>query len=345
MGKKMEDLSEEEIADMNDDELATLANDPGEEEGVVEGATADAEAAAAKTTTEEEVVADDGDGVVTKDALQKLLDDGDENGMVPLSRLNEVLGREGRANEIIQLLIDAGRVSGVPAEQQEQVAEQVPEFMQYDFKAAQREYIKLISEGDEEGAVAKSEEIEDTRALVSDYKLQQIRDEAVYEAEQRFEGRAVKDSLAKAEVDIYTEFSFLNNQSVDASEAAILAVNAKTKQLIAAGNITPADALRKAAKDIGGQFAKVLKPSAGAAPTPKLDVNGNPITTTVDPRTKEAIQRGLDAKQPSTIKGGVGNAERTATIDISKMTDAQIDQLEKNDPEALAEAMGNNRVG
>lgn len=351
MGKKLEDHSEEELAGMSDDQIGVLAQggeldeegneiagggDGGDGEGVVPGASAkdeggdDGDDGAGGGEGDDGDEGGDGSDDINKTALQLLASEADESGMVPLARLNEVLASDRQKGEIIQLLLAAGKVSGKAddaGDGGDDEAGNEPDFMSYDFKAAQREYIKLITEGDEEAAIAKSEEIEETRAKVNDYKLAKVREEAVAEAEGRVQQREVKSDLKAAEGEIYKEFPFLDNKSKDASEAAILAVNAKAKQLIANEGMPPGAALRKAGKEIGSVFAKVLKPAANAdGKKPPIDARKDGVD---DPRAKGAVKRGLDASQPDTLKSGIGNLDRTRTLDISKMTDAQIDSREE----------------
>jgi hypothetical protein len=349
--KNLNDLSDEQIDALTPEELAAYTAegpaDPdaeGEEEGE-EGA----ENEGIEEEGEEEGE-DDGDPL-TPEQLAALAngdaaeeegeDEGAANDMVPRSRLNRVLERERTTRELAVALLQQNARN---APQQEAVAEvdadPQPEF---DFQAARKEYHRLVVEGEEDKAEAKLTEIDTARDALNDWKLRRAQQAARDEAVQIVTAGQAKRELTAAITEMQTAYPFLDNTSKQANEAAILAVNAKARELVK-GGATPADALRKAAAKFGPTFAKMLKiPGKTDAPTGKTPAGKTPAPGT-DPRSKAALTRNLGIRQPATQKTGVGNREQEATLDINNLSDEQIDKLEKTNPALLAQLRGDTRL-
>lgn len=361
--KGISELSDDEMAGMTDEQLeeamaadAAAADADGEEDGAGEGdgagKTADGEAdgeadgagdgdggSEAEGEEAEGAGANDGeegeDGALTKEQLEALArDDDGRSDMVPRARLNEVLQSERDLREILRT-VAAGQQAAAPAKPVEEEAPKRPEF---DFKAANREYHKLLTDGEEEKALAKLDEIEDARTALHQFDIA----EAERKAEERTYSRVSADQTSRevntVAAEMVKRYPFLDNKSEKANEAAILAVNAKAKQLVAAGK-SPAEALHEAAIKIGGQFAKVLEIPGKNDKKPD---GKKPVKAGEDPRSKDALQRNIGIRQPPGQKSGVGTREQLRTLDISNMTDEQIEKLS---PEELAEARGDTRIG
>src|SRR5690606_22050402 len=102
--------------------------------------------------------------------------------MVPRARLNEVL----ESNRDLRMILR--HVAGSKPEEPAPAAEE-PKRPEYDFKAARREYHRLLNEGETEAAEAKFDEIEEARDALHAFDLQQ----ATRAAEDRAYQRAAAD--------------------------------------------------------------------------------------------------------------------------------------------------------
>lgn len=370
--KSIADLSDAELDAMSTEEVNALVaqseggepapgdasgegagdDDAGNKDGAADGGDADDKGDDDKGGKGEGDDAGDDDGEgddagdkgdkeeLTLEQLAALAAEGD-NRMVPLSRLNEALRR---SDDYATLLREALAARGEPQQPQQPQAPAEPEPPQYDFAAAMREYHKMVTEGEDDKAADKLVEIETKRAEVMEYRLEQqaraLREESAKERSNIERRTAIESAM----VELYEAFPFLNNQSKDADEVAILAVNARAKELVAKGK-NPADALREAGNSIGERFQKLLGKQAPATTDEGGDKGRQAPKDGSDPRSKEALRRNLDIRQPETQKSGVGNRDAISTIDISKMTDEQLDKLEKSDPATFAEIRGDNRIG
>lgn len=321
--------------------------DAGDGEGDADG---DGDGDAGGDSDDEPELDADGNPILTAEQLRAFaeadVDDDDDDGgeMVPRARLNQSIERTKDYQLMLRFLLDGkAAMPAAPVEKSEPVVVAEPEFLKYDFKAKSREMIRLITEGKDDEAATLSDEIENTREQVQQYKLQKTREDALQEANQTISQTEQARLNKEAMKSIYDVYPFLNNTGKDANEAAILAVNAKARQLVQSGK-APHDALLIAAKKIGGEFAKLLKPTGDAG-----SKDGKPgkktATPAKDTRTAESIKRNLNVRQPATQRSGVGNRETDGKLDIRTMTDAQLDALEKNDPAAFAELRGDNRIG
>lgn len=362
--KGIADLTDEEIVGMSDEELqaaldadAAAANAETGEDG--DGAGDPAAASDAGDDSDADGGADDGDGdgddaadggeedenggePLTKEQLEALArerdnDDGDDQPTVPRARLNEVLEANRDLRLILRTALEKGQITGEP----EPAPEPEPERPVYDFKAANREYHKLLTEGDEDAALAKLDEIEDKRAELHAFDVAAARREAETNAYSRTTADRAAQQLDAVAAEMIERYPFLNNKGEQANEAAILAVNAKAKQLAAKGK-TPAEALHEAATKIGGQFEKLLGKPAKQGENEGKGKDTKPVEPGKDPRSQEALRRNLGVRQPPIAKSGVGTREQLRTLDLANMTDEQIDKLS---PEELAEARGDARIG
>lgn len=361
--KNIADMSDEDIEGLSADELLELQTgaaseeDEEEEEG---DESDDSDADEGDGEDEEEADGDedeeseddeDADPQLTKEQLEALAAEEDEDGdpddtsdMVPRSRLNAEIEKGKDKSLVIRALLRSGAGTPAPAAAKDPDPEPEPEFLKYDFKAKGREVIKLIAEGDEDRASALQDEIEDTRAKVNQYNLDKARAEATAQATGEFQAQRARDALDATVADVYERYPMLNNQSKHRNEAAILAVNGKTKELMAKGkpaHLALAEAADKMMKILGLATDKTPAKQGKNDKVAKVDGDKKVDKTPAkDGRTKEALKRNLAIRQPAQQKNGVGTRDRLRTIDIRNMTDAQIDALEKNDPAAYAELIG-----
>lgn len=366
MGKKIEDMTDEDLDALSPEDMLALqtGGSTGEDEGDDEGdgdeggeggdqggdegegdeggeGDGDDESAEAERLRLERLANEGGDG------------DGDEGGegeegqrgsaTVPHARFNEKVQEAKHWRETALALIEAGKAGQAPAQTPASKQEEAPQRPEYDFKAAMREYHKLVLEGEDEKAASKLDEIEDKREAIRVFDLQQVQAQAETSAVQRITARQEAANKAVVIDTLYKTYPFLNNEHKDADEAAILAVNAKAKALVAEG-VSPSEALRRAGEAIGERFAKVLgvsKPATGQDGQGKKPGETKPGK---DTRTPAAVRRGLEVRQPATQKSGVGNREGASKLSIADLTDEQLERLEKTDPAALAELRGDNRI-
>jgi hypothetical protein len=337
--KDITTMTDADIEALSDEELAELTAEQGgaEEEGEEEEETEGEEEETEEETEEEEETEDpDPNAGLTAEEIAALAKDGDLPGgksrVVPHTRFNEV----NEENKDLRLLLKMALAKGDVAPAAVVKEEPAPVRPVYDFKVAQREYHKLISEGEDDKAGLKLDEIEDKREELQQFDLTNIRTQARREAVAEVNQTQAQREVGAVIKDLHERYPFLNENGKAPEEAAILAVNAKAKQLIAQGQ-SPAEALIAAGESIGPRFAKVL----GIAPTKPGKKAVTPLVDGKDPRSKDALKRNLGLRQPPTGKSGVGTREQMRTLDISKMTDAQIDKLT---PAELAEATGANHV-
>lgn len=319
---------EGEESDEGDDAGDAGAGDEGAEGGEGGDAGAGDDAAEGEDDGQSD---DDQQPALTREQLEALASekDDDEDGaagdMVPRSRLNEVLENQRNLRLILQTALATGAIK-TPEPAAAQQDEPQPAFLTYDFKAKAREQVSALANGDEDKALALADEIEEMRAAKHAHELEAARTAGRREAQEVVEVRDTKAAIAAAEADIYEKYPFLNGKGKTPHEAAILAVNAKAKQLVAKGKSVP-EALVEAAEKVGGEFAKLLMPKEKTPPATEKK-------TGKDTRTGPALQRNLNVRQPPQQKSGVGNREQTATIDLRTASDEQIARFEKNHPDA-----------
>lgn len=337
-GKPIHEMTDAELDGVTDEQLLDLGADPAATneggEGEVAGEGEGEGAAAGEGEGEGEGAASgegDGEGTspqLTAEQLEELAREG--TGMIPLPRLNEVLAKLDQRDEMLarqqqvieQLMAERSGAAQQPAQQ-----EQAPE--PYDFRAANRRMIEAISEGDSDAAAAIAEEMEAKR----EEQRAADREAAEAAAVQRLRGEQARDSITAVMADVIKAFPFLDNNNKDVADArAITAINAEARRLVGEGT-PPHEALRLAAEDLAPMFAARLgfKQDAGSrgSGNTSAEASKKPAPGT-DPRTQQAIQRNLAIRQPQTGKTGVGNREAPTIIDIAKLSDAQLDALEKS---------------
>lgn len=343
-GPDITTMTDEQIGALSDDELEeALSGDPIDEGADDDNDEPDAgdddthgdEGDDGEGEGDEDEGDDEGDGGAdTTDAereaerLRRLAKDDD--GKVPRARLNEVIRERDQYRD---LALEALRSGKTPQQEPAATPKEEPKRPEYDLKAGMREYHKLLNEGEEDKAIAKLEEVEEARAAIAQYDL----DKAAREAEERAYARVAKDTaeerMAGALNEAYEAYPFLNHESKHADPDAIAAVNVRAKQLVAEGR-PPHIAIKLASKRVGDRFAKLLGLDTGKpSGTPAEDA----ATKAGKDRAQNAVRRGLDVRQPSTQKMGVGTRDGGAKIDISKLTDKQIDALSQAE---LNEALG-----
>lgn len=341
MGRNINDLTDEELDNLSADEIdglegADLSGDDAEgeedEAGGTEGEEEDADAAAGEE--EEEEAGDDESAEAEAARLAALAAEGDGNDMVPRSRLNEVLAERDDYKGMLQVALN-NRGVAMPAATTETAEEVDPDPMPVvDIKAMNREYHQLVVDGEDEKAAALLDKIEDARTSLNEWNLRKVSREAEAAAASRITKHQTSQALAAVTETLHKAYPFLNNESKTADPDAILAVNAKAKALIAQGK-SPAVALSEAGDSIGKKFAKLLGIKAPA----KVEAKSDAVKQAGEQRSKDAIKRNLSVRQPDTIKSGVGIRDKAAKLDISKMTDEQLDKLS---PEEMEEALGYN---
>lgn len=340
--KPIHEMTDAEIEALSEDDLVALSSgdgvdpsqrpDPNAEGGNVVDPDADPAANAAADNDE----GGEGDQPALTPEQLEAIANGEQ--AIPKARFDEVLVALREQQEITRQLL-AERAQSQQPQQTQQDEEPEPE--PFDFKAKRREVLRLMSEGDEEGAAALEEQIEDAR------EAQRQRDIALAEerAAQRLRSERVQESLETVMADVYERMPFLNSADKTANASAITAVNAEAKRLIAEGK-APAEAIRLAADDLGALFAARLGVKLDAASSE----SGNATTTTTkkveagkDPRTQDAIRRNLGIRQPETTKTGVGNRDAVSSISVKDLTDEQLERA-LNDG-TLDDLLTGNREG
>lgn len=349
------DDNEEEEEESEEEESESEEEESEEESEEEEGEESEEESEEEESEESEEEEGEE----VTPERLQALLDDLDGGGIepgkdVPYSRFKKAIDRANDQSDVIRILL--GQRGTAAATVQEEEPEPEKKF-EYDFKAANREYHKLLSEGEDEKAQAKLDEIEDKREEQRQFDNERIRKTARTEVLGEVEARTAKEKMGEAMLVVFKEFPFLDHRAKTKNQDAIEATNAKVRNLIAAGK-SPAEAVLEGGRAIGKVFAKALgldapKKKGEGAPDKKAGAEGagdkkkgGKTKVEIDERTKGAVRRGLKVRQPTdTGKHGKGNGnDLSAVISAADLTDEKIDWLEKNDPDQLARLLGNDRV-
>jgi hypothetical protein len=290
-----DDDSEEEV-DEKDDDKGDVEDDEEEDDDADKG------------DDDEEEDEDDLDA----DALEALAAEGKAPTTVPYAALKKARSEAADLRTMLMAALGKTKV------EVEVPAAEAPKRPEFDFKAANREYTKLLLAGKEDEALAKQDEIEAAREQIHAFDLQQARAEAEQRAVGHVQQSQITSSVQKVERRLYREFPFLDVKAKGHDAVAITAVNARARDLIKAGR-APADALREAGMAIGKRFAK-LHAIDGKGKDGKPDGK--------DPRAKAAFERNTNTQLPP-VGGKKGVEKRTEPriVDISTMTDAQIDKL------------------
>ena len=340
MAKNIEEMSDADIEALTPEELAELTAEPesteeeGEEEEEGDDEQGNEEEAGEEGNEEEGDEPDPNAGLTAEEIAALAKGEARPRGskVIPHGRFNEINEENKDLRLLLRMALEKGEVSAAPAQKEE------PEAVRpvYDFKKAQREYHKLIAEGEDEKAGLQLDEIEDKREELHKFDMEQIRGQAHRDAVSEVNQTRAQREVQAAVVLLHEKYPFLNESGKAPEEAAILAVNAKAKILVSQGK-SPGQALIEAGESIGPKFAKIL----GVAPAKGAKTAGKEIKDGSDPRSKALLRRNIGIRQPATGKSGVGTREQMRTLDISKMTDAQIDKLT---PAELAELTGANFV-
>lgn len=309
-----EDADEDEAGNPDVEAEASDDDEDGEDEGEEE--------------EEEEAGSADTDAQREADRLRRLAKDDD--GKIPRSRLNEVIRERDQYREIA---LEALR-NKEPAAKVEPEAP-APQRPEYDIKAGMREYHKLLTEGEEDKAIAKLEEVEEARSAITQFDLEQAARRAEDNAYSRVAKDTAQERVATAMSEAFEKYPFLNHESKGADPDAIAAVNVRAKQLVAEGR-APHVAIRLASQRVGERFAKLLGLSTGGEG--KAGASSDAVAKAGKERSEGARKRGLEVRQPSTQKMGVGTREGGAKLDINKLTDKQLDKLSQAE---LDELLGN----
>jgi len=220
---------------------------------------------------------------------------------IPKSRFDEVLAQRNTERErAADLERQLAELRGAKTEAKpEAKTEQAP-----DISAMERQYVKLLMEGDEDQAI-------ELRAKINATLLNQAEERV----ESRQTQRQIANDLQRESDAVIKDYPYLD--TADGEDALGLIV-AKRDAYIASG-LKPAEALRKAADLIAPRFA----PADGdEKPAPKVE-------QTKDERTKEAIRRGMkdSASQPPSLAGVSNRSMDSVKRDVSKMTEEEFDAL------------------
>lgn len=313
-------LSEEELeahklaaSTTNGDGTIAAEDDPEDDDAADPGA-------AAEDDPDNDAETDDDD--LTPEELAEIAGDDGKDKRIPYRRFKEVVDQN---NELMAIVRAAVGNRQAPVED---AVDNTPQAPEYDFRKSRAEYHALVMKGKEEEAAAKLEEIDNAREALNDFKLQQAAQQAEARAVQQINGSLLRTEIGRVERRIVKQYPFLDPKDKNADPTAIAAVNSYTKELIGKG-MPPAEALKQAGEKLGVRFEKLLI-SEGKLTAKTKAPDGT------DPRARSAMQRNLNAQQSHTAgKKGVVNRTEARTLDVTKMTDAQLDKLTPEELEAV----------
>lgn len=238
----------------------------------------------------------------------------DKPKMVPHSRFNEV-NEEAKTNRarVLELEEQLARANGKVVAPPAKVE---PEPVAYDYDAAEELYSAAILDGD----TAKARTIRGE--IRTNEKTEAIRD-AEAAADRRYSANRQKDDLARAGIErdlavakAYVEFPFLDSTSTDANQDAIDEVLSLTNLYTSKGKPI-GEALAAAVSRIGPRYAaadEVVKPLAKNIPD---------------------LEKGLERSKKVPPKAE-GLGVRANTIDVRKLTGADIKKMSKEDDARLS---------
>lgn len=359
MGKRIQDLTDDELDALSPEEMAELEAgiDTVDENNVGGDGDEDEDLGGAgdkgddDEEEEEEEAAGDGE-LPTREQLEALAKDDDseeeevpEGGeAIPYARFkaksDEAKDLRGILKAVIPHLSGSTSTSTSAAAPAAPVVDENPRPV-YDIKAANREYTRLLSEGDVEAAAAKLDEIEDAREKMHAWDVERARLEAEERAVTRVKTAEAQSAVQTTAAALYATYPFLDNKNAAADATAIIAVNAEAKRLMSTG-MAAAAALQKAGETLGKRFAKLIAVEKPAGSKPAKDGKDGKPPAGTDPRSKEALKRNLGIRQPPSAAAGVSNRDEPNKIrSIADMSDEEIDKLSK---EELAELRGDKRV-
>ncbi|MGV8917829.1 MAG: hypothetical protein ACOH2R_08525 [Pseudomonas sp.] len=280
-------------------------HDPIDDDLIVDVGGA-ASAAAAKAPPNADIDLDTLAAIVGEDVKPK---------MVPHSRFNEVNEESklhrARVLELEELLARANGKAAAPAAKDE------PKAVAYDYDAAEELYSAAILDGDTAKAKIVRAEIR------ANERAEHVR-EAEEAADRRYKANRQTDDLARATAErdlavakAYVEFPFLDSASADANQDAIDEVLALTNHFTSKGK-TIGDALATAVSRVGPRYAPAVSTEK------KLPVE-----------VKADLQAGLDRAAKIPPKA-TGLGARANTVDVRKLTGADIKKLSKEEDALLS---------
>lgn len=237
--------------------------------------------------------------------------------MIPKARFDEVNNdRKFYAEENARLKAELAAKSGAAPAAAEQATQEESEAV--DIMALERQRIDAMMEGDTEKAA-------EIGAQIVGIVRQQARNEALQEMDERSTRSTTANLVNTAAAEVIAQYPMLDDASENANPEAIDELVALRNGYIAKG-IAPAEAIKKAAE-------KVAKLYDLDAPQPTAE----PKEPVVDPRTKQAIERGahVAATQPNTAAVGVGTRQDTGRINIEAMSEEQFDALPETEKRRL----------
>lgn len=245
--------------------------------------------------------------------------------MVPLARLNEVLGRLDEATR----QLEASRAGGAPAASTatpaEPAASTPPAF---DLAAKLREKLQAQWDGNEDRVVELELEIEAHRQA-------QANAAALAAVQADRAQTTLTTTLAQVGEQIVTEYPALDNRKEGHNPDAIAAFKAERDVQIAAGK-SPDVAMRRAAALVAIDYGlqKVTTPPPAPTPTPPAGGGVDPITARQVDVARIAAQT---ANTPPNNVGGRGQGDLAPeTKAYSREEWAQLDQRQKNEALGIA---------
>lgn len=352
MTKKIEDMDDDEIEALSPEDLLALQNGPDADEGDEvkdddDGKKDDAKGDEESKESEEEESEEE--SAIDPERLRQLAEeddddsdivtDADGNKMVPYARVKE-MSKNMRDMRLI-LRTALGNKPEADTRVEAKADEKAEKLVEYDVKGKMAEYHKLVTDGNEGEAATLLGEIETKRVEMQDQAIRL----ATAKSDQRFlaelERRDTERDIKRTLVILYREYPFLNNdpKNKDMNEIAILAVNAKAKDLIARGRPVP-DALLEAGRSIGKKI-KSLSPAAKADEKPDDKKPKTPDGK--DARSVAALKRDAQIRQPAVTTAAGKGAGKAAgeEIDWKNISDAELSKLP---PEVLERAMSGRSV-
>lgn len=240
---------------------------------------------------------------------------------IPKARLDEVINQretfKGERDALKEQLAEANRqllARQTPGEAPPKTTA-APETPSADLKALRTQAREALMEGD----MDKAAELDDL-----------IDAEVLRVAEARFEqkqaSRAHQSALQTESANALADFPYLDTP--EGAEALDLIVMSRDRK-IAAG-IEPSRALREAVATIAPRF----QPD-GEQGTPQQGLSDG--TKPTDTRSANALARGAadSTQQPPSIQAGVGNRATAARVDVTKLSEAQFEELPEAEKKRL----------
>ncbi len=279
---------------------------------------------------------DDPDPDVNEDTLKKVAAEGDEAAAeeeadadeseegakktpktVPYGRLAKVTAEKAALEAELEELRAKKPAKEEQAEEEEEA---------YDFKAKEREYLKLVSEGELDAAADLRVEIDDRRADENQARATAAAVETI--------GRTKSDEdFGKAVAETLKTYPFLDNKSPEADKDAIDDVVAFRDHYITKKGLSPAEALRKAAERVAKDREEAESEAEEAEEEGKEKAKAAGAA-----RTKAAVKKGAESatKQPPTIAKGKGNrTSEDAQLDVQEMSEDDFDKLPAEEKKRL----------